>query len=629
MRTRTLTLVGALVVGATWAAAPPPPAGAAVVVTSSGTTVTAITSGVSSTIALQCQGGSVAVLNTLASPTLPCGALTAATFLGDGTAERFGPHTALASFPALAQITVSAGGGADRVNGTPGRDVVSGGIGDDRVTLPAGGADDQVGLGGSAGDVVIVTGTAAGDTISVATGSPTSQTVVTRQAWDVVVTTTSDVEVDAGAGGDVVDATGVTAASTLDRVSLRGDAGGDVLRCGTVSCTLVGGTGTNTLQGGPDDDALFSTSATDTLRGLGSTDGLSDSGDGPVGGRTIDTTGTGANGDNYQVSIRGDAALRSRALPAIGARVTAALGRSGRQVVDLGVDRIIYDTAFTATTPVDRVVLDLATLPDQSQTVLGDAGTVVDVVVPTGSWSVSGDTVTTTDGYEPIGVDPDATLLVRAPFTDPELRVAHRLIRDLLMRLPTPAERNGLRAALEGGTLTRSQAVLQLSDGDPYRGVQVDRAFVDVLRRGVDAGGRAYWIDRLDDGLVLRRLRASLYGSDEYFAEWGFGQTATYVAAAYADVLGRTAADAEIAYWVAQIEDVGLPRGTVADRFLNTLEARRLVIRDLFVRWLDREPTASEQALWGPLLASSSTDGELALTRFLAGTAAYFDRPDA
>ena len=128
---------------------------------------------------------------------------------------------------------------------------------------------------------------------------------------------------------------------------------------------------------------------------------------------------------------------------------------------------------------------------------------------------------------------------------------------------------------------------------------------------------------------MIRRLRANLYGSPEYFTQHGGGTNATYVAAAYRDVLGRTPGASEVAYWVDQITDVGLPRGTVADRFLNTPEARQVVIRDLFVRWADREPTSGEISTWSPQLASSSTDGELALIRFLAASAAYFDRPDA
>jgi hypothetical protein len=54
-----------------------------------------------------------------------------------------------------------------------------------------------------------------------------------------------------------------------------------------------------------------------------------------------------------------------------------------------------------------------------------------------------------------------------------------------------------------------------------------------------------------------------------------------------------------------------------------------VIIRDLFLRWVDREPTATELSTWRTQLASTTTDGEVALIRFLAGSSAYFTRPDA
>lgn len=626
MRSRAIILVGAMAAVAVWAVGSSPPAGAAVVVTSSGTSVTAALTGVTSLIALQCQGGNVAVLNTPATPALACTALTTAVLNGDGGSETYGA-TPVASFPALTQVTINASGGADTITGSTGREVIVGSTGNDRVTLPASGADDLVGLGGDSGDTVIVTGTAASEQIDVATGSPTSRTVVTRQTWDAVVTSTAVIEVNGGTGGDVLRAVDVTAASPLDRVTLRGGPDNDLLFCGAVTCTLVGDDGTNTLHGGPEADAIFTSSPTDTIRGQGGADGIADTGEGRV-GRTIDPTNAGATGDNYQVSIRGDVHVRTRDLPSDGARVTVALGRSGRQDVDTSVARLIYDTA-TGSAAVDRALLDIEALPGQAQSIQGDSGTVVDIVVPTGSWSVSSDTVFFTGGYEPISLDPDATELIRAPFTDPEQRFAHRLIRDTQLRLPTPSERQTLRVAIEDGTQTRAQAALGLTNTDAYRGLAVDRAFVDVLRRGTDAAGRSYWIGRLRDGLVTRRLRANLYGSPEYVDTQGFGTDDGYVRAAYRDILGRAAGDDEVAYWVEQITEVGLPRGTVADRFLNTSESRQVVIRDLFSRWAGREPTGPELSTWSTQLGSSSTDGEVALIRFLAAGADYFNRPDA
>jgi hypothetical protein len=493
------------------------------------------------------------------------------------------------------------------------------------VSLPKGGADDTVGLGGQTGDVVTILGTPAADGIAVSTGSTTTQTRVFSSPWEAIVTTTATLTVIGGAEDDLLLASGLTPASTLDRVELRGDDGSDTLIAGAVPATLSGGTGTNTLTGGSAADAIFTSSPTDTIRGNGGADGIADFGDARVGGRVIDTTGTGATLDLWQVDVRGDVVLRSRNVSASSATVVSALGRTGRQGLGSGVRTITYST-LPGGGPVDRALFDLSALTGQVQYVEGDSRTAVDIVVPTGSWTNSSGNITFTGPYEPIDVT-GGNVLVRPPFTDPEERFAHRILRDTGMRLPTPSERNAVRTAIESGTKTRAQIATELTSTTAYRGQAVDRAFVDILRRTTDAAGRDYWVGRLADGLVLRRLRANLYGSNEYFLDAG-NTPDLYVATAYRDILGRGAGSAEIDYWSDQITEVGLPRGTIADRFLNTAEARTVVIRDLFLRWVDREPTSSEASTWSSQLGSSTTDGELALIRFLGASGGYFTRPD-
>ena len=193
---------------------------------------------------------------------------------------------------------------------------------------------------------------------------------------------------------------------------------------------------------------------------------------------------------------------------------------------------------------------------------------------------------------------------------------------------PTAVERDAFAFQLESGSTTCAQLVLSLSSTDVVRGIAIDRAFVDIMRRATDTPGRLYWIGRLRSGLVTRRMRANLYGSNEYFNVQGDGDVEEYVRSAYNDILGREAEESGLDYWIGLIEG-GTPRGTVADRFLNTSEARTVVIRDHFLRWVDREPTPTELSTWLPQLGSSTVDGETALIRFLAGSRAYFTRPDA
>jgi hypothetical protein len=122
-------------------------------------------------------------------------------------------------------------------------------------------------------------------------------------------------------------------------------------------------------------------------------------------------------------------------------------------------------------------------------------------------------------------------------------------------------------------------------------------------------------------------MRASLYGSNEYFSVHGDGTVAGYVNAAYRDILGRDPDASGLEYWVGLVA-AGTPRGTVADRFLNTSEARSVIVRDQFLRWVDRNPTSQEQQIWTERMGAATSDGELTLIRSLTASSTYFDRPD-
>jgi len=89
-------------------------------------------------------------------------------------------------------------------------------------------------------------------------------------------------------------------------------------------------------------------------------------------------------------------------------------------------------------------------------------------------------------------------------------------------------------------------------------------------------------------------------------------------------VLHRPPDAAGLAYWVGRL-DAGGSRTTVADTFLNTSEARRAIVTDQFLRFLDRPPTTASADTWTATLGSSPT-GEQDLIAALASGAEYFAR---
>ena len=190
------------------------------------------------------------------------------------------------------------------------------------------------------------------------------------------------------------------------------------------------------------------------------------------------------------------------------------------------------------------------------------------------------------------------------------------------MRFATDAQRDAASAALTNGTKTRAQIVQSIVGTDEYRGVDVDRVFLRYLRRHADSGGKTYWIGSLRNGKSLRQFRAQLFGSSEYFTKAG-GTNATFVERAYEDVLGRKPDPSGLAYWTNKANN-GTERGLIARQFLSSAEAKRTIVRDQFLRFLDRQPTAGELTQWTAAL--DGVNGEQALVSMLAGSAAYFDR---
>ena len=139
-------------------------------------------------------------------------------------------------------------GGADQlvVNDLSGTDVT-----DVRADLAASGGGDDV-----AADNVIVNATTADDVVTVSATGPTTQAagLAARVSLSSASAVNDRLTVNGLAGADVIDATAVTAGSTL--LTLDGGDGDDVLLGGAGNDTLLGGAGDDVLIGGPGNDTL-------------------------------------------------------------------------------------------------------------------------------------------------------------------------------------------------------------------------------------------------------------------------------------------------------------------------------------------------------------------------------------
>ena len=639
MRARIL-IAGALL-GSAVVMTTPQAAGATISATTSGGTFTVTLVG-DENVRLECSGGNAGVTNvtgggfTAASPALACSAVTAVVVTGD-----FGDQTVdtrpLISAPFTANPTLGAllGDGNDVIWETDRNDTIFTGGDRDTVTLFAGTvANTTVNLGTGGSDQLTLEGTSSADTVAMASTTDDLTLTITGGAtssWTVI--DAENISVSTGKGNDVASFAGVTGASGLGYLTLAGGDGDDTLTSSPKGTFLYGGTGTNTFHGGPGLDSIETESDTDTINAPTdtTTDYVDDYSSLRFGSRTLVGFGGSAQ-DRYSSGFfRNDVTLRVRPGSSGSALVTASLNRTGQQVLPAAMEFFQGEVEGTRSVLPDiahRSLVDVVAVGQElSFSDTASPRSRFDVTIPTGSWTQTSNGTTRTIDPSAAGlgnIEIPATLEFRihGPWTDTNQGFAHRIYRDLAFRFLSDDDRDFLRDGLTAGTVSRKQAVERIVDSDEYRGLDVDRTFVKYLRRPSDPGGRTYWINSIRNGRAMWRFRAQLFGGNEYFTKAG-GTNALYVAKAYEDVLGRKPDPSGQAYWTNKLNN-GADRGSVALQFINSAEARRRLVDDQFLRFLDRKPTAGEQTTWVNALTGAT--GEQDLIIFLTASSAYFNR---
>jgi len=629
---RARSVVAAVSIGVTTVLVGPmaEPASAAVNATTAGTVVTAAVTG-NTTVGFGCTGGKITVGGSVAAPALDCAAVTQVTVNGDGGDQLINARQlGQTAFSALPRVVATLGGGSDFISETPRADQIDTGSGNDGVSLTHGGlANTSVDLGADTNDYLYVSGTELDDTIVAASPNATVTIGVgnTSGTSSLSANNAEYLAVEGGGGDDTINTTAVIAASTIDDASINGGPGDDTMTDGVIDSELYGQAGTNTLSGGPGQDAYWSESNTDTLNGGNDTvdEWIYDAGGPRSGGRTLNGF---TAGDNYVVQAhQGDVTMRIRPAPGGATLFTTSLTRPGQALIPAPLGRLTGGQAFVGALP-HRGLMDIVATTDSINTVLATTGGgLIDVTIPTGEFNaeVFGTSLAVTSSYGQItavNVGGPANYRVHGPWTNKNQGFAHRVTRDLMFRFATNAQRDAIRDQLTNGTTTRAAVAQSLINSDEYRGLDVDRVFVKYLRRVSDPGGRTYWINSIDNGKALWRFRAQLFGSNEYFTKAG-GTNASYVAKAYTDVLGRAPDPGGQAFWTNKL-NTGADRGSVALQFINSPEARRRLVDDQFLRFLDRLPTATEQTTWVAALPGAT--GEQDLIAFLANSTAYFTR---
>lgn len=193
--------------------------------------------------------------------------------------------------------------------------------------------------------------------------------------------------------------------------------------------------------------------------------------------------------------------------------------------------------------------------------------------------------------------------------------------RDLVGREPSPDERATALERLRGG-LPRGAFVAELIRHPEARERTITEAYQQVLGRGPDAAGLAFWDARLEAGFTRTALFANLLNSGEVYRKAG-STPEGYVVKVYEVLLDRAVEPGGEAHWVAAL-DSGTRRWFLARAVYGSAESRRLRAADAYQTFLGRSPDAGGLAHWSSRLTTVD-DLDLAVT--LAASREYFNRP--
>lgn len=175
---------------------------------------------------------------------------------------------------------------------------------------------------------------------------------------------------------------------------------------------------------------------------------------------------------------------------------------------------------------------------------------------------------------------------------------------------PTPAPVN-----------PRYGVALSLTTSAEYYGQVVTAAYQKYLGRSPEASGLQYWVNNLRAGMRVEQFEAALASSGEYISRQG-GVGATWVRALYRDVLGRTASQAEVDYWVGQFPNYSPFQ--IAYSFANSDERLGQRVAGYYQTFLGRQAGAGEIQYWVNQI-HSGLNGEQVAAGFLASDEFYLN----
>lgn len=99
------------------------------------------------------------------------------------------------------------------------------------------------------------------------------------------------------------------------------------------------------------------------------------------------------------------------------------------------------------------------------------------------------------------------------------------------------------------------------------------RLYDVFFNRAPDSAGLSYWVSALSSGTSLRQIANAFSTSSEFQSQFGSSSTASYVEAAYGNILARPSDPEGKAYWIDKIDSGAITRGDAGLAFAQSSEA--------------------------------------------------------
>jgi hypothetical protein len=169
-------------------------------------------------------------------------------------------------------------------------------------------------------------------------------------------------------------------------------------------------------------------------------------------------------------------------------------------------------------------------------------------------------------------------------------------IRVLLRRAATSAEITTWSNFLS--TNSTSSFINRLVTGSEYTGNTVTSDYLLLLHRDADDAGRAYWAAQLAKSRRNDLIMASIAGSDEYFKDRSSSDIETFVSNLYLDILGRGVDSGGLAYWSGLVRSGALSHSALALSLADSNEYAGSLVAAQYLIILGRQPDAAGKKYW-------------------------------